>query len=685
MKSRSILAPFVALGLFSLAGCGSSPPPAPAPPPPPPPAPTAAEVATTPPPAPLHYDQIDRAAFNRVATWLNLPVYWVSDPDKDGVIDPGEVAPLLFYPSSSDAAWVSGGAFTPAFEAAYKRIVAAKSEEATGSSQEETERRKLVTLDLDQARTTLVSTDLSGLGADDKAFVGHVLAASDLIDKLYAIQTGSAALAAQVPADDTASQSLFRRNWGPKCLQAKTEHNPACSAIPGAPKPICDAYPAVIQKRPMFCEALEKLPNAKALLDPFAVVREKAGDYESVPYSEAYKSTMDPISKELRAAADSVKDPNETALKTYLLAAAQSFLDNNWTPADEAWAKMSTTNSAWYLRVAPDEVYWDPCALKAGFHVTFARINKASLAWQAKLVPIEQEMEQLLAKQLGKPYAARKVTFHLPDFIDIILNAGDDRKDSGATVGQSLPNWGPVASEGRGRTIAMSNLDSDADSLQDRRNEARSLLTAETMALFDDSPDPGLLNTILHEATHNLGPTREYKYKGKNDSQAFGGGLSSMMEELKANTGAYYYVELLRKKGLIDDAMAKRTYLDNVIWAFRHISEGMYTDTGQRKAYTQLSAVQIGILLDAGAMTFDPKATAANGKDTGAFTIHYEKMPAAAEKMLKIVGGIKATADRAAAEAMAKKYVDGTVVPQKLITERVLRDPKEYFVYSVKL
>ena len=282
---------------------------------------------------------------------------------------------------------------------------------------------------------------------------------------------------------------------------------------------------------------------------------------------------------------------------------------------------MSTTNSAWYLRVAPDEVYWDPCALKAGFHVTFARINKASLAWQAKLVPIEQEMEQLLAKQLGKPYAARKVTFHLPDFIDIILNAGDDRKDSGATVGQSLPNWGPVASEGRGRTIAMSNLDSDADSLQDRRNEARSLLTAETMALFDDSPDPGLLNTILHEATHNLGPTREYKYKGKNDSQAFGGGLSSMMEELKANTGAYYYVELLRKKGLIDDAMAKRTYLDNVIWAFRHISEGMYTDTGQRKAYTQLSAVQIGILLDAGAMTFDPKATAANGKDTGAFTI----------------------------------------------------------------
>lgn len=542
-----------------------------------------------------------------------------------------------------------------------------------------------MTLDLDQTRATLVSTDLSGLGADDKALVHHILAATDLIDELYATRIGAAALAANVPADDPASQSLFRRDWGPKCLQPKTEQNPACSAIPGAPKPICDAYPAAMQGKPTFCDTLEKLPNSKALLDPFVVVRDKGGSLEPVPFSVAYKSKMEPIATELRAAAEAEKDPSEAAFKTYLLAAAQSFTDNNWTPADEAWAKMSATNSAWFLRIAPDEVYWDPCAHKAGFHVTFARINKDSLAWQAKLVPVEQEMEETLAKRIGKPYAARKVTFHLPDFIDIILNAGDDRKESGATVGQSLPNWGPVANEGRGRTVAMSNLYTDPDSLQARRDQAQSLLVAETMALYDDSAHPGLLNTILHEATHNLGPAHEYKYKGKTDSQAFGGGLSSMMEELKAETGAYYYVELLRKKGLIDDQTAKQSYLDNVIWAFGHISRGMYTDTGQRKAYSQLAAVQIGILLDAGALTFDPNAQVANGKDTGAFTLHFEKVPAAVNEMMKTVGVIKATENRAAAEALAKKYVDGATVPQKLITERMLRNPKASFVYGVTL
>ena len=577
---------------------------------------------------------------------------------------------------------------SPGFEAAYaprRCEQAGATDGAAGSTPEETERRKLVTQDLDQARATLVANDLSPLGADDKELVRHVLAASDLIDKLYATQIGAAALASRVPADDTASQSLFRRDWGPKCLAPQTEKNAACSAIPGAPKPICDAYPAVMQAQPSFCDTLEKLPNNKALLDPFVVVRDKGGTLEPVPFSVAYKAQMEPISAELRAAGAALKDPNEGPFKAYLLGASQSFLDNNWTPADEAWAKMNATNSAWYLRIAPDEIYWDPCTHKAGFHTTFARINRDSLAWQQKLVPVEQEMEDTLAKQLGKPYAARDVSFHLPDFIDIILNAGDDRKESGATIGQSLPNWGPVANEGRGRTVAMSNLYADPDSMQARREQASSLLSADSMSLYEDSSRPGLLNTILHEATHNLGPAHEYKHDGKTDSQAFGGGLASMMEELKANTGGYYYVEFLRKKGLIDDVAATRAYLDNVVWAFGHISRGMYTDTGQRKAYSQLAAVQLGFLLDQGALTFDPKAPAANGKDSGAFTLHFEKMPAAIDKMMKVVGSLKANGDRPGAEALAKKFVDGSVVPQKTITERMLRYPKASFVYSVKL
>ena len=169
------------------------------------------------------------------------------------------------------------------------------------------------------------------------------------------------------------------------------------------------------------------------------------------------------------------------------------------------------------------------------------------------------------------------MTFHLPDFIDIIVNAGDDRDPIGATIGQSLPNWGPVANEGRGRTVAMVNINTDPDSRVARKAQAESVLDAASAKLYPDSTEPGLLSTILHEATHNLGPAHEYKVNGKVDDEAFGGPIASMMEELKAQTGALFLLDFLRARSIISDEMAQQSFADSIVWAFGHISQGMYT------------------------------------------------------------------------------------------------------------
>src|SRR4029079_9787610 len=166
-----------------------------------------------------------------------------------------------------------------------------------------------------------------------------------------------------------------------------------------------------------------------------------------------------------------------------------------------------------------------------------------------------------------------------------MFSAVDDRDALGATIGQSLPNWGPVANEGRGRTVAMSNLYTDPDSQRARHDSAESLLGKESMSIYSDSPKPGLLSTILHETTHNLGPAHEYKFKGKTDAQWVGGGLASMMEELKAESGALFLIEFLVQRGIIDAELAHQTYAEIVVWSFGHISRGMYTDTGVRKPY----------------------------------------------------------------------------------------------------
>jgi hypothetical protein len=614
---------------------------------------------------------LDRGAWNQKAARLNLPVYWVGDKNADGRAQPDEVRGLLFYPSEPNVAEMIPRVAAPAD----KLEVAA----------EEAERRRLVGEDLDQGRVTLVESKLGGLGDEDKALVRRLLVVARKVDELYSIQTGMAAIAAKVPKDDAASQSLFRRNWGARCMAPKTEKNAACSAIPGAPKRVVDVYPAEMQADEKFCEALEKDPASKKLLDPFVVVRKKGEALAPVPYTEAYKEQMAAIAADLRAAADGIASPSEAALKAYLTAAAKSFGDNDWRPADEAWAKMNAKNSKFYLRVGPDETYWEPCNQKAGFHFTFARINPDSLEWQNKLTPVQQDMEKELATLIGAPYQARKVSFHLPDFIDIVWNAGDDRNPTGATIGQSLPNWGPVANEGRGRTVAMTNLYADPDSLETRRRQAESLLTKESLAAYADTSTAGFLATILHEAAHNLGPAHEYRYQGKKDSEAFGGQLSSMLEELKAQSAALWYVEFARKRDLISAELARQTYVDSIVWALGHISRGMTTATGGRQPYSQLAAIQVGFLVDEGAITFDPRAPAANGTDQGAFSLHLEKFPAAVEKLMKVVGSIKASNDKAGAEALATKYVDGPTVPHKLITERELRYPKASFVYALEL
>lgn len=681
---------------LAAAGCKKGKPAPDAAPPTPPTAdaspPPAADVAPPPavdaaePPVPER-SKLDRDTFNRLAGHVGMPLFWRADANGDKVIDPGETALLLFR--GPTGGWIESGKFTAQFDEAYARMVVLAADPAAalaGLAPAEAERRKLVAEELDQGYPTLIYNDLSTLPEAERQFLDRMLFVGEMIDRLYAIQSGAAALEAQLPADDPASRFLFLRNWGTRCLAPNTEKNEKCCAIPGCPKQPVDAYPAALQDEEGFCERLAARPDGETLMGHFNVVRDDgAGGLRAVPYHEAYAEEMKAVALELRRAAQHISAvPEEGALVRYLEAAATAFETNQWEPADEAWAAMNAENSKWYVRVAPDETYWEPCNTKAGFHLTLARINTGSLAWQQRLQPVQQEMENELAKLIGPPYRAREVTFHLPDFIDIVTNHGDDRDPMGATIGQSLPNWGPVANEGRGRTVAMTNLYTDPDSLRMFRRRAEALLDAGTLAWYSDDREPGLLSTMLHEATHNLGPAHEYKIRGKVDDEIFGGPLATILEELKAQTGALWLTLFLQRRGVIDEAMAKRTWTDSLLWATGHISRGMYTGTGEPKPYSQLSAIQFGFFLDRGALRFDPQATAANGTDQGVFSVDFEKLPAAIEELMQLVGRIKATGDKAGGEELVRRYVEGDVVPQALIAERVLRDPKTSFLYALE-
>jgi hypothetical protein len=643
---------------------------------------TGACAAATPAAGAAALNAIERADFNTRAAEHFLPFFWREDANRDGALQPGEFAVLWGFPDDKASLWIdAAGAFTPRFLAAYATLKAPAS--ATPSR-----RLQLVREELAQSMPTLVLTDLATDSAGERAMVGHLMRAATLIERLYARQKGVLGLDAGIPQGDAASRALFRRNQSPFCEAPMTEKDPLCSAVEPKPARRSGLYPSGIQGTPGFCQRLESAPNADALRDHFSIVAAGArpGEYAAVPYTEAWKDDMAATARALEAAADSL-GAAEPALVAYLRAAAASFRSNDWEPANRAWKAMDAHNSRWFVRVGPDEVYQDPCAWKAGFALQLARINPDSIQWQERLEPLKAAMEQEMANMAGAPYQARDVKFALPDFIDVVLNAGDQRDAYGATVGQSLPNWGPVAMAG-GRTVSMTNLYTDPDSRARRDAQQSALFCKATDAAYRQQGQESVLDSLLHEAAHNLGPSHDYAVAGRTGPVAFGGPLASTLEELKAQNSALWLTGYLVTKGVFTTDEHRRILREGITWAFGHISRGMYTADGTPRNYSQLAAIQVGSFLDAGALAWHDGEIAANGTDKGCMTIDYAALPDAVARLEKQVLGIKARADRDAGEALKARYVDAKdryAGIKDTIAARYQRTPRASFVYSVAM
>ena len=606
---------------------------------------------------------LSRDDFNRLAAAAGLAFYWkLGATGGAALLSPGTLVGV--GDNRGLAPYVAGGRLTEAFRAAYLRLVEARRLEA-------------VRRELDQGRPVVLFNDFRKSAPAERALARHLSAAARLIDELYAEQKGSLRYRGEIPRGDEASRALFERNHGPWCEASATEADPFCNALRSFPKKRSDAYPESLEQDSSMCDWLRQRPDGASLLAPFAVVRGNGAKFVALPLNISYGEKMGRVAAELRAAAKA-QGEDEKALKSYLLAAARGFETNDWSAADEAWLAMNGKNSRWYLRVGPDEVGFETCQEKAGFHLAWARIDEAALAWQVKLAPLRQEMEDALASLIGRSYRARPAAFNLPDFIAVVLNAGDSRMGLGAITGQSLPNWGKFAE--RRRTVVMTNIYSDPDSRRLDWEKAKELLDPEALKHYPTDDEPDILGTVLHEATHNLGPHSGSRVNGKPMAEIFGGRLESVLEELQAQTGALWYAEFLRRKGLITDERARQIYSHEIVWALGHVAQGMFTERDNPRPYSQLAAIQIGSFIKDGAMSF------ARSGDRELFHVDFDRLPASVEALMKRVGRIRAAGDVAGAKALVEGFVTGAdshLAHMDEVQRRLRKFPKPSFSYTI--
>lgn len=611
--------------------------------------------------------------FNQLAKTQNLPFQIATQLENPAGLKPSD---LKFTDSSQKDVYVKDGAFTPEFEKAYKALV-------------EKQRRASVETSLAEGREVIMEADLTGLPREERLMISHLKVVARKIEELHMKQQGTYQYVDDVEelkATHPASFKLFWRNQSPWALAPKTANDPFASALPTFPQKHPGIYPADAQINQEFLDRINEDPELGHQWT--VVVRDESGELKGVRYYQYYAQEMQEIAEHLDQAAHAIKGTaGNESLYEYLTAAAQAFRNGDWDAADAKWVAMNMQNSKYALRVAPDETYWDPGNMKAGFEFWFARIDQDAAEFSKQIAPYFPEMEKEI-KNLVPLYDDRQIEMESPDFIEMLYRAGDHRSDLGATIGQKLPNFNDAFS----RMVVMTNYYTDPQSQADGIEKAKLLLAPENVQDYQPEKVYSTANTYLHEATHSLGPQADVMHAKNPDgslktgkdgqpvtmSVALGGANSQVMEELKAQTGDLHWINFLTEKGVLTTEQRNKMYRDAVLWAFGHISRGMLQGDGSPRTYSQLAAIQIRELMNAGAITYE----------NDRFKLHFNKFPAAIEKMFVKVVTIQVTGDRDAANAWRQDVIDGEgydLIHAKEVRERLSRFPTASFDLQMKL
>ena len=179
-----------------------------------------------------------------------------------------------------------------------------------------------------------------------------------------------------------------------------------------------------------------------------------------------------------------------------------------------------------------------------------ARINPDSIAWQEKLDPHKAAMEQQIASaRRGALQACARCRFQLPDFIDVVLNAGDQRKPLGATIGQSPAQLGTGGRGGR-PTTAMTNLYTDPDSIAAARRCSRRC-SARPATPRQPQGKEEVLESRCCTRQRTTSARRTTTGWAAEHHRAFGGPLLPRWKASKAQNSSLYLLSLLQSRGAL--------------------------------------------------------------------------------------------------------------------------------------
>lgn len=504
-------------------------------------------------------------------------------------------------------------------------------------------REALVAAELGKYEHRVLIYDASVLSEKEKTFLHHMLGAAKIVEEINMLQINPKDLEFMAQVEKVGTENdkmLFHRNQSPWCLE---NEDPLCNALDCFPEKKIGwgFWPDGLDEK-MFSE-IEKMPNTDALLSPFTFVTKEDGKYRAVPFA-SYPLISDRMKKLAGHLREAAKFTDEPTLRKFLESRAKSFEEKSAFPYDASDYDWIALEGPWEVTVGPYETYKEPMRRKAQFEMYIAReepkVGEQLAAYKSHLQEFENHFADLIGRDL---YKAKKLDPRIQiRAVELIYASGDGRSPHGATVAYHLPNRGKSVEEGLYKKVILLNHMRLFTPLMQKR--ARVALAKDQTPLVDEWAD--IMNTTFHEFAHGFGAHEELPIVANGEKTTVGkalGSIETLMEELKADVASLWFIPYLTEKGLMKKDEIEKRCTTAVMHMFGLLQYAL------KGTYPQMAAIEVGNLMEKGALSFDPK--------NSRFTIHFDRIADAVDCLMKQIVTIQIKGDKAAALALRERYV----------------------------
>ena len=480
---------------------------------------------------------------------------------------------------------------------------------------------------LAQWKTVEMPFHSEGLSARERQMVDKLVEACRLLDDVYWRQSDFEGLELYLHTHDQtlkALLSIMGSRW-----DLLDENAPFVGDTPMPPGHML--YPHDLT-RARTEQYVARYPQDKAAIyNPYTVVKWSGGRLIGVPYHEEYKKFLEPMAQALRDAAALSPD---AAFANFLRLRAEALLTDDYYKSDLAWLDLQ--GPKFDVIFAPYETYLDDLlGVKTSYGASVLVRNEEEsrkLAVYQKYVPEIQDALPIDAADRPSKHG------HLTpmEVMDAPFRAGDLLYGYQA-VADNLPNDARIHQEKGTKKIFFWNF------MQARVNYvilpiAQKLMVPEQAAKA--TGEGYLAGTLLHEISHELGPSFARRNGKQVDIREAIGPAYSGLEEAKADVVGMFGLKWLVDHGAMPKDRLEEYYASYVAGIFRTLRFG----TGE--AHGRAEMMEFNYLGEHGALAFA----------SGRYTIDYGRMPGAFEQLAKELLTMEATGDRARAEAWFAKY-----------------------------